>query len=156
VSVSGQWLPGPIRMLKASAKLRTFRILMVAACLAVGGAALAPVMARETIDTRVPRDPLRHMIANGFVGGLTGVAVGGGVLGLMSAAGHGQHDWVSVLATSAGVGFAAGVLWGAIESKAGPPSPLALRPAKDGLSFADQHLDDRSGTVMLPFFGRRF
>jgi hypothetical protein len=142
-------------MLDASAKLPTLRILVVAACLALGGAARAPAMAQERIDTRVPRDPLRHLVANGFAGGLTGIAVGGGVLGLMSATGH-SHDWASVLATSAGVGFAAGVLWGAIELKAGRPSALFLRPAKDGSSFADQHPHDRSGTVMLPVFGRHF
>jgi hypothetical protein len=90
------------------------------------------------------------------VGGLAGVAVGGGVLGIMTATGQGQRDWASVFATTAGIGRAVGLVWGVVESGSRPSPALALRPAKDVLSFGDQHAHDLSGTVMLPVFGHRF
>jgi hypothetical protein len=125
----------------------------MAACLAICGAARAQAVAKERIDLHLTRDPLRLMIADGLVGGVAGVAVGGGLLGIKSAAGHGQRDWASMLATTAGIGIAAGVMWGAIS---GPSSAGTLRPAKDGMSFADQHTHDRRGLVTLPVFERGF
>jgi len=131
-------------------------VLTAAACLALCAIARAGPPPSEKIDLRVPRDPLRLILRDGFVGGLAGVAVGGGVLGIMSVTGQGQRDWASVLAASAGVGLAVGLVWGVVESGS-PPSPaLALRPATDGLSFGEQHAHDLSGTVMLPVFGHRF
>ena len=96
------------------------------------------------------------MIADGLLGGGVGVAVGGGLLGIKSAAGHGQRDWASVLATSAGIGIAAGLMWGAMQSRSGASSAGTPRPARDGMSFADQHTHDRRGLVTLPVFGRGF
>jgi hypothetical protein len=136
--------------------VRRLKVLTLAACLAVFGAARAAAPPRERIDLRVSRDPLRLILRDGLVGGLAGVAVGGGVLGIMSATGQGQRNWASVLATSAGIGLAVGVVWGVVESGSAPSAALALRPAKDGLSFGDQHTHDLSGTVMLPVFGHRF
>ena len=131
-------------------------MLVIATCLAICGAARAQAVARERIDLRVPRDPLRLMISDGLVGGVVGAAVGGGLLGIKSAAGHGQRDWASVLATSAGIGIAAGLMWGAMQSGSGPSSAGTPRPARDGMSFADQHTHDRRGLVTLPVFERGF
>jgi len=138
--------------------LRRLRVLAIAVSLAICGAAQAqaPDVARERIDLRVPRDPLRVMITGGLVGGVAGVAVGGGLLGLTSAAGNGQRDWASMLATSAGIGIVAGLIWGAMQSRSGPSSAGTLRPARDGMSFADQHPHDRRGLVVLPVFGHGF
>jgi hypothetical protein len=136
--------------------LRRLRVLVIASCLAICGAARAQAVARERIDLSVHRDPLRLMIADGLVGGVVGVAVGGALLGIKSAAGHGQRDWASMLATSAGIGIAAGLMWGAMQSRSVPSSAGALRPARDGMSFADQHTHDRRSLVTLPVFGRGF
>jgi hypothetical protein len=136
--------------------LRRLRVLVIAACLAICGAAHAQAVARERIDLRVPRDPLRLMIADGLVGGAVGVAVGGGFLGIMSAAGRGQRDWASMLASSAGIGIVAGLMWGAMQSGSDRSSAGTLRPARDGMSFADQHTHDRRGLITLPVFGRAF
>lgn len=136
--------------------MRRLRVLVIASCLAICGAARAQAVARERIDLSVHRDPLRLMIADGLVGGVVGVAVGGALLGIKSAAGHGQRDWASMLATSAGIGIAAGLMWGAMQSRSVPSSAGALRPARDGMSFADQHTHDRRSLVTLPVFGRGF
>lgn len=110
----------------------------------------------EKLELRVRRDPLRHVIGYGLVGGVAGTAVGAGFLGVMVGTGHGSLDWGSVLATGAGIGVAVGIFAG-VMSAGGTPSPAVMpRPASDGLSFADQHRSDLSGTVMLPVFGNRF
>jgi hypothetical protein len=96
------------------------------------------------------------MITGSLMGGVAGAAVGGGLLSIMSATGHGQRDWASTLATSAGIGIAAGLLWGAMQSGSGPSSAETLRPTRDGMSFADQHTHDKRGLVMIPAFGRGF
>lgn len=136
--------------------MRRLKVLTIAACLAVYAMARAENPPHERIDLRVSPDPMRLILRGGFVGGLAGVAVGGGVLGIMSATGQGQRDWASVLATTAGIGLAVGFVWGVVESGSRPSPALALRPPKDGLSFGDQHTHDLSGTVMLPVFGHRF
>lgn len=123
-------------------------------CLCICAAPRAQAVARPPeIDLRVPRRSLRLALSYGLMGGLAGAALGGGVVGFLSATGQAQPDWRSVLATSAGVGFALGALVGALRP-APPSALLALRPARDGLSFGDQHKGDLSGTVLLPLFGR--
>ncbi|BDG09101.1 hypothetical protein AMPC_22140 [Anaeromyxobacter paludicola] len=130
-------------------------VLALVACLVICRASRAQVTTSQRLDFRVRRDPLRHLLSYGLVGGLTGAAIGGGVLGLLGTAGPAQPDVLSVIATSAGIGFAVGMIWSIVESEPHAPA-LALRPPRDGLSFSDLHPGERSGTVLLPIFGQRF
>jgi hypothetical protein len=141
--------------------VRILKVLTVAASFAVCGAerALASppqILTKPMIELRARRDPLRLMLTDGLVGGLTGAAVGGGLMGLMSATGQGHRDWASVLATSAGLGLAAGLAWGIIDSGSTSSNARARPPVRDGLAFVDQHKQDLSGMVMLPVLGHRF
>ncbi len=138
-------------------------MLVAAVCVAICGSSGAQVatsqqvITSQKIDLGVHRDPLRTMISYGLVGGLAGAAVGGGVLGVMGVAGQAQRDWMSLLATSAGIGLALGLVWGAADAGARSSNTLALRPpTTDGLSFADQHKLDLDHRFLLPVFGHGF
>lgn len=136
---------------------RALQVITAAVCVVLCGSSRAQVSTSQKIDLEVHRDPLRTMISYGLVGGLAGAAVGGGVLGVMGATGQVQRDWMSLLATSAGLGLALGVVWGAVDAGASSHSLLALRPPMtDGLSFADQHPLDLDHKFLLPVFGHGF
>jgi hypothetical protein len=103
------------------------------------------------VDLRVRRDAWskRALVARDIaVGGLAGAVLSGGVLAYTSSvANQGSQDWKPVLATGVGVGLLVGLAVGMIEAnRYGHDEPA--RPTSDGLSFREQHSQDRSGVFV--------
>jgi hypothetical protein len=85
------------------------------------------------------------------VGGLAGAVVSGGVLAYTYTRTAQRADWKPLLATGVGVGLLIGLAAGMIEANryGHGESP---RHTSDGLSFQEQHSNDKGGVfvAMLP------
>lgn len=140
---------------------RISKILAVAVVLLGFGAAQAQEQQTVVVERRTST---AGVIARDAVAGLIlGSAVSGAIIGYeMGIEDNDDYDWEETLAWGAGIGLAAGLVWGIVdattaETTYGRTAPAALDFARDGNSMTlDLRRRDQSGRVSFPVLRKRF
>ncbi len=105
-------------------------------------------------------NPVGTIARDTITGGVLGSAVAGGViLYNMGIENHSNYDWGRTLAWGAGIGLAAGLIWGVVDATTAPSysavSPVAM--AHDGESLSlDRAPRQAPGQAMFPIALGRF
>jgi hypothetical protein len=131
--------------------MRMVKALVVAVTLVGFGVARAD-------EVVVHRNPAGTVLRDTVSGGVLGSAVAGGViLYNMGIQNHHNYDWGRTLAWGAGIGLAAGLVWGIVDAASGPSYAMATPVAHDGMSASlDTHRLDQSNKVLMPVALGRF
>jgi hypothetical protein len=133
--------------------MRKVKALVAAVALAGFGAAYAQddaVVVRRS-------NPAGTILRDTVTGGLLGSAVSGGIiLYNMGIQGRDNYDWGRTLAWGAGIGLAAGLIWGVVDVTTGP-SYAMTHPVRDGQSMSlDVRRTDQSNRTVFPLMVKRF
>ena len=94
-----------------------------------------------------------------IAGGVLGSAVAGGIiLYEMEIQDNENYDWQETLAWGAGIGLAAGLLWGIVDVASGPDTYASAAHARDGLSTSldAKSMPDPSRKLTFPVAMGRF
>ena len=116
--------------------------------------------AEDQVVVRRP-NPAGIVLRDTVTGGVLGTAVAGGIIGYnMGIQNHSDYDWGRTLAWGAGLGLAAGLVWGVLDATTASSSYSAadrLALAHDGQSRSlDAPNRQRPGQVLFPVALGRF
>lgn len=130
---------------------------MVAALALVGfGAA----QAQDEVVVRREPSAVGTIARSTLAGGVVGSAVAGGIiLYEMEIQDNENYDWQETLAWGAGIGLAAGLVWGIVDAASGPDYAYGSAiPVRDGqsVSLDRKSMADPAGKAIFPVAMGRF
>ena len=129
---------------------------LVAAVLLVAAGSVA--RADEVVVHR--SNPAGIIARDTVTGGVVGAAVAGGIIGYqMGIQNRSNYDWGRTLAWGAGIGLAAGLVWGIVDASTSSASysQRTLAMAHDGQSTSlDLKIRQARGTALFPVARGRF